>query len=320
MRFQKIFLKKTEKHDIFPSVIGNLKLRQNRKPGTGITSMKIKAITGIIAVAAVVLLLTGCVIDYRAEAADKAREYLLDNMEGLTVLQQNYIRYNNPVILNKKLWDSTVPDVMPDEHIITRHERNKYKNPNMDMMMQCFGWRVPGMNKDILVVGTAQRDFRFWEVNRIVLRSREKEDLAGMKIRSKAMNFAIIALPDLKGKIFHRVRYATPAVHKSLFILDQPKKDFSKDSWMDFLQIVKDREPIQVSAVWIDPATKKRIVVIGLSGDEELNSWYPVRLTELSEEETKTYIGSKYTVFAKDKDDPFSPDYQKEEKSEEDEE
>lgn len=272
--------------------------------------MKIKTIIGLTAVV-MLLFLTGCVTDYRAEAAENARKYLLDNMDGLSVLQQNFIRYNDPIILNTLLWKSTVPEIIGDAHIVTRHERNRYMNPEMDMMMHCFGWRVPGMDKDILVVGTAQRDYRFWEVNRIVLRSRQKEDLAGMRIRSKAMNFAIMGLPDLKGRIFHRVRYTPPAVHKSLFILDQPEKVYTKDSWMDFLKMANEKEPIQISAVWIDPDTKKRIVVVGITNDDELNTWRPLRISELTEKETKTYIGSKYTVYPKDNEDPFSPDYKK---------
>ena len=282
--------------------------------------MKIKEIIGVFAAAMLILFSCGCVTDYRAEAAENAREYLLENMEGLTVLQQNYIRYNKPIILNTVLWNSTVPDAMEDAHIITRHERHVYKAPNRDMMMHCFGWRVPGMDKDILVVGTAQRDFRFWEVNRIVLRNQKKEDLAGMKIRRKAMAFAVLAFPDLKGKILSRIRFAEPDVHKSLFILDPPAKSEKTDSWMDFLKMANQKEPLQISAVWVDPENGNRYVVVGTSEDPKLEQWTPVRATELTEKETRVYIGSKYTVFAEDSEDPFSPDYRKGKKrSEEDE-
>ena len=147
--------------------------------------MKLKQTIGIFAGMLLILFFSGCVTDYRAEAAENAREYLLKNMEGLTVLQQNYVRYNDPVILNTMLWANVVPPAMPDAHIVARHERNVYKDTTRDMMMHCFGWRVPGMDKDIYVVGTAQRDYRFWEADRIILRSRTKEDIAGMTIRKK---------------------------------------------------------------------------------------------------------------------------------------
>ena len=52
-------------------------------------SMKIKTIIGLTAVV-MLLFLTGCVTDYRAEAAENARKYLIDNMDGLSVLQQNF--------------------------------------------------------------------------------------------------------------------------------------------------------------------------------------------------------------------------------------
>ena len=264
--------------------------------------MKIKEIIGVFAAAMLILFFCGCVTDYRAEAAENAREYLLENMEGLTVLQQNYIRYNKPIILNTVLWNSTVPDAMEDAHIITRHERHVYKDPNRDMMMHCFGWRVPGMDKDIYVVGTAQRDYRFWEADRIILRSRTKEDIAGMTIRKKAMLFAISAVPDMKGKLFHRVRYAPPAVHRSLFILDLKTKN---ENWKDYLKQVKVEEPVQISAIWIDPDTNKRFVVTGVTGEANLNDWKPLKMFELTEEETKVYIGSKYTVYPDDSNDPF---------------
>ena len=263
--------------------------------------MKLKQIIGIFAGVLTILFFAGCATDYRAEAAENAREYLLKNMEGLSVLQQNYIRYNDPIILNTTLWNSILPPSIPDAHIIARHERNVYTAPGRDMMMHCFGWRVPGMDRDIYVVGTAQRNFQFWEADRIVLRSREKEDLAGMKLRKKAMYFAFSAYPELKGRIFHRVRYAEPEIHTSLFIQDQQKQK----SWDDFLNQINLKEPIQVSAVWVDPETNNRIIVMGISQDEKLDTWFPLRAYELSEKEAKVYIGSKYTVYPDDDKDPF---------------
>lgn len=295
-----------KKHDIFLCVE---KSKENEE------NMKIKDIIGVFAAAFLILFSSGCATDYRAEAAENAREYLLKNMEGLSVLQQNYIRYNDPIILNSVLWNSIVPSFMPDAHIIARHERNVYKDPRRDMLMQCFGWRVPGMDKDIFVVGTAQRDFRFWEVNRIVLRSRNKENLAGMRIRKKAMLHAITSNPDLKGKIFHKVRYAEPEVHTSMFILDQPKKQQNSDSWMDFLKMNHIQEPLQISAVWDDPATKKKIVIVGISSDEKLEKWMPLKAVELTEKEAKIYLGSKYTVYSDDSEDPFSPEFGKKKKT-----
>ncbi|MBQ9772238.1 MAG: hypothetical protein IJW23_10485 [Lentisphaeria bacterium] len=264
--------------------------------------MKRKQIIGIFAGILTILFFAGCATDFRAEAAEEAREYLLKNMEGLTVLQQNYIRYNDPIILNTTLWNSVVPSPIPDAHIVARHERNVYTDPRRDMMMHCFGWRVPGMDRDIYVVGTAQRNFQFWEADRIVLRSREKADLAGMKLRRKAMSFALSAYPELKGKIFHRVRYAEPEVHTSLFFLDQPS---GYKRWDSFLNQIRQKEPIQVSAVWIDPETNNRIIVMGTSREENLNDWRPLRTYELSEDEAKVYIGSKYTVYPEDEEDPF---------------
>lgn len=267
--------------------------------------MRQRKIAYFVPVLMVLLFLTGCVRDYRAEAADQAAEYLLKNLEGLSVLQQNHIRYNRPIILNTVLWTSMVPAAIPDGHIVARHERNVYRDGNRDMMMQCFGWRVPGMDKDVFVVGTAQKDFRFWEPQRIVLRSREKEDLAGMTIRMPAMKFAIEAYPELEGKIFHKIRYTTPEVYSSGFILDVSPKEETKDSWLDFLKIENEIGPVQVSAVWTDPVSKKKIIIVGISEDEKLKKWIPARAYEMSEKEAKTYLGSKYTVFEDDKDDPF---------------
>ena len=264
--------------------------------------MKLNQITGIFAGVLAILFLSGCITSNREEAAENAREYLLKNAEGLTVLQKNYIRYNDPVILNTTLWENVVPSAMPDAHIVARHERNVYKDPGRDMMIYCFGWRVPGMDKDIYVVGTAQRNYRFWEADRIVLRSRTKEDIAGMKIRKKAMLFAISAAPDMKGKIFHRVRYAPPAVHKTMFILDLKTKN---ENWKDYLNQVKVEEPVQISAIWIDPDTKKHLVVTGVADKANLDDWKPLKMSELTEEETKVYIGSKYTVYPDNTADPF---------------
>ena len=60
-----------------------------------------------------------------------------------------------------------------------------------------------------------------------------------------------------------------------------------------------------MSAVWVDPETNNRIVVMGITGKANLDDWKPVRAYELSEKEAKTYIGSKYTVYPADSEDPF---------------
>ena len=145
--------------------------------------------------------------------------------------------------------------------------------------------------------------------------SRNKENLAGMRIRKKAMLHAITSNPDLKGKIFHKVRYAEPEVHTSMFILDQPKKQQNSDSWMDFLKMNHIQEPLQISAVWDDPATKKKIVIVGISSDEKLENWMPLKAVELTEKEAKIYLGSKYTVYSDDSEDPFSPEFGKKKKT-----
>ena len=265
--------------------------------------MKLKQIIGIFAGVLAILFFAGCATDYRADAAENAKEYLLENMEGLSVLQQNYIRYNDPIILNTVLWKNVVSSAPDYAHIVARHRRNVYSDPRRDMMMHCFGWRVPDMDKDIYVVGTAQRNFQFWEPNRIILRSRDKEDIAGIKIKKKAMLFAISAYPELKGKIYNRVRFAAPDIHTSIFVPDQP---VVQKKWDDFLNQVKQKEAFQVSAVWIDPETNNRIIVMGTAKEENLDDWVPMRAYELSETEAKVYIGSKYTVYPDDSEDPFS--------------
>lgn len=267
--------------------------------------MKLKQIIGIFAGVFAILFFAGCATDYRAEAADDAKEYLLKNMEGLSVLQQNYIRYNDPIILNTTLWKNIIPHAQTYAHIVARHQRHIYSEPSRDMMMHCFGWRVPGMDKDIYVVGTAQRNFQYWEPNRIILRSRDKEDLASTKIRQKAMTFALSAYPDSQNKIYFRIRFAAPEIHTTFFLQKQTVP--VKKKWDHFLKQVHEKEPYQVSAIWIDPETNNRIIVMGTAQKANLDDWYPQRAYELSEKEAKVYIGSKYTVYPEDSEDPFSP-------------
>ena len=268
--------------------------------------MKQNLMTGILTVIAALLFLSGCATDYRLEAAENAKEYLLDNIEGLSSFQRNYIRYNDPVILNKELWRSTVPQAMPDAHIVDRHEKHTYKDPRRDMMMQCFAWRVPGMAEDLMVVGTAQRDFRYWSPDRIVLRNRVKKDIAGIRLQKKAMQFAVTALPELKGDLYQRVRFETPEVYTYLFEITQQRKKKQSEDWLDFLKVSAGKEPVQISAVWKDPVTGKCIAVAGTAEDAGLTTWRPLKAFELQKEDTKVYIGSKYTVIPDDSADPFS--------------
>lgn len=303
-----------EKHDIFPDIPkipekGVQKKRFRTESDETEDLMKKKQFLMISAAAVLMIsLAAGCVTDYRAAAAGEAREYLLKNMEGLSVMQRNYIRYNDPVILNMMLWENVIAPMMPDAHIVTRHEQNTYSDPRRDMMMQCFGWRVPGMEKDVFVVGTAQRDFRFWDPDRIVLRRRISDDIAGYKIQKKAVHFVMMAQPELKGELRNIVRFEPPQVHNSLFLLEKPEKTENSGNWMEFLKRSTGKEPMQISAVWIDPVSKKRIVAVGTANSANLNDWVPVKFSEITEEDAKTFLGTKYTVLPDETEDPF---YQK---------
>ena len=253
-------------------------------------------ISGMLAMFAVLILLCGCVTDYREDAVERSREYLLENMEGLSVLQQNYIRYNDPVIQNQVLFESVIPEFVPDGHLTTRHERNVYKAPNRDQMIRAITWKIPGMDGDVMVLGRSLRDYRFWEIDRIVVRNAAAESSAGEIIQKKAMLYATTLLPELTGRIRLRVRFSVPEVYTSLFLFDDEKAKTGQEDWMDFLKQAARKEPIQVSAVWLDPDTGTRIVVAGVSADESLSGWKPKKVYELQEEDAKIYLGTKYII------------------------
>lgn len=265
--------------------------------------MKMKKRLGSFFSVLAILFLSACSTDYRADAVEQAREYVLDHTEGLTVLQRNHIRYNDPVILNKVVWTSVVPRFTPSGHLVTRYDRNMYVDPTRDMMMQCMAWDVPGMDGQLTVVGYGQRDYRYWSPNRIVIRKEQDFDIAGEKIRKKAMLFALESLPELSGRLLSRVRFAVPEVNKSLFLLDDPVKPESrKGDWMTFLKKAAENEPFQISAVWREPDSNRCVIVAGFATDKNLNTWLPEKIFETTEEEAKASLGSKYTVMSSEDD------------------
>ena len=152
------------------------------------------------------------------------------------------------------------------------------------------------MDGALTVAGTGQRDYRYWSPDRIVIRTEQEADLTGDIIQKKAMIFAMNTFPELSGKIRLRVRFSTPEVYTSLFIIEDqdPKNDAVE--WMDFLKKAAANEPRQISAVWSDPDTGERIVVAGYSGNDSLKTWIPRKAYKLSEKDPKIYLGLKYSI------------------------
>ena len=147
---------------------------------------------------------------YQAEAAERARRYLLENAKELTPEQIYFIKFNDPVLL-------TAP-VLGQEGggFVTQDER-------MSSMQQqiCVTWALPGASHYYLVFGVSDNRMFSWRPLRLIRRDFTgkvmPEDLAILQSRGFAVNslYHSLSVPDL-----NRIRFTFPEIRHTSFELN----------------------------------------------------------------------------------------------------
>ena len=147
---------------------------------------------------------------YQAEAAERARCYLLENAKELTPEQIYFIKFNDPVLL-------TAP-VLGQEGggFVTRDE-------HMSSMQQqiCVTWALPGASHFYLVFGVSDNRMFSWRPLRLIRRDFTgkimPEDLAIRQSRGFAVNslYRSLSVPDL-----NRIRFTFPEIRHTTFELN----------------------------------------------------------------------------------------------------
>lgn len=239
-----------------------------------------------VVIAAFVLLLglTACQTDYRANAAERARAYALKHAKDLSETDRNFIRYNEPVIYSNLLFHSSVPEFEsigggPNRYDSYVAERNS----NLDFMHTAFVWQLPKAGFAVLVDGAGERNQRGWTPEKVIFKKFIAENTAFSAAHIRATQFAANFFPDMKMTDLNQVRFSEPKVAATNFQLEPADKKKEKDiqikKWMDYIRSGEKpkKDPVQISLSWISPVNGKAIVVCGIAPNENLVGWTPKR-------------------------------------------
>ena len=194
-----------------------------------------KAKIGFFLLAA--LALGGCHSDhyYHYEAVKQARKYLLQNVTDLDTEQINFVRFNTPVLLHSKFFDSSRTDV---EHV------------SVEMYQICVAWIIPRKDEVYMVYGASSARMNDWRPVRVLkkpyLKSKAVLPAAAGECRTYAQNnfFSRMSAEEIV-----RLRFTGPYLYSTNFELN-----FNPDGKLDAAAVAaakaKAADRRQYSLVW----------------------------------------------------------------------
>ena len=108
----------------------------------------------IFAIVAALVLLPGCRTDYSKSAVERAREYALNNLKGLSDNHRNFIRYTQPVIYENIVYPRyVIPLDRGAKHVEIDDVRHFPVAPEHDLMHSCVVWNPPDLGARVVVAG-----------------------------------------------------------------------------------------------------------------------------------------------------------------------
>ena len=214
--------------------------------------------TGLL-FACVSIFLVSCQSDdyYREQAVISARKYVLKNAKDLDVLQQEYIRFNKPVIMAE--------DILGDF-------ANKKKSLLCGETSQvCIAWVVPGQKDAFVVFGTSDNRLFNWSPYRLIRKTYQVKEYNRFSAYESAAKYAMNNMLYLSTEQRNRVRFDVPQPVKTKFPLDFNPMGTLKPEDVTALKAL----PLQTSLVWESLTKGKKIVVCGV-GSAEFAGWTPI--------------------------------------------
>ncbi len=215
-----------------------------------------RSVATMMSALAALLLMASCGIDFQTKAVDKARNYALENLKDLNEPQRDFIRYTDPVIMDRVIYRM---------------------RGSTDMMHICMVWQVPGVDGSVVVAGHGERSLLEWSPDRILIEDLKPKDLVIGAATQRAVEFAMTRMLHLSDHERNRVRFTPPEVYASKLDIepDEPKdsgKPLSR--WEAYLKSKEQKtKPVQYSFVWKAQDEASRIVVCGFSPKEGLGGW-----------------------------------------------
>ena len=217
--------------------------------------------------------LAGCEItNHTEDALERARKFALEEARDLTEYQRNIIRYTLPVLQGQMIFRTEPIPLTEYEHIPRNEFHKPLETKHLDYVASCFVWNIPDLGGDVVVYGTGDRNFRFWQPLKVMYRKLAEPDEDYIAARKKAVSFTADNMLYITDTERDRIRFSEAKVWCTTFDLkyledDKPLKQ--KTSWTSYLLKKQggEKEKYQVSLVWQADDPNKFIVFTGLGAD-----------------------------------------------------
>lgn len=241
--------------------------------------MKKKILVLSVCVTLLSLLCSGCRTDYSANAVERAREYALANLHGITSSQRAFVKFTQPEIYENLIFPQYVPPVDEIGHVKKEDYNDFPQAPHMDLMHSCVVWSPPDLGAKIVVVGDGQRNMLHWFPKRVMLKRYIPADpnwtSAVMACKSYAQNNMLYLSTALR----NRIRFSDPAEQvftKFDIVLPHVKAQEGKSDWDLYLMELKGanrKEYSQISLIWNGVNKDECVVFTGLTNTGSLKGW-----------------------------------------------
>ena len=238
------------------------------------------------ALAASLVLLTGCRTDYTKSAVERARSYALDNLKGLTDNQRNFIRYTQPEICENIIYPRyVIPLDAGASHIEIDDVRRFPVAPEHDLMHSCVVWSPPDLGAKVVVAGEGERSMLFWEPYRVIVKRYDPGDTALKSATGKASTFVRNNMQYLSTAELNRVRFDNPeTVYTRLPVDPEDMEPDNLSAWEEYQREKEGRKSAsnytQISLMWPADDPLQCIVVTGFSTSGTFAGW-KLRTAEL---------------------------------------
>ena len=217
--------------------------------------------------------LAGCEItNHTEDALERARKFALDEARDLTEYQRNIIRYSLPVIQGQMIFKTGAIPLTEYEHIPRNEFHKPMETKHLDYVASSFVWKIPDLGGEVVVYGTGDRNFRFWQPLKVMYRKLAEPDTDYIAARRKAAGFTADNMLYITDTERDRIRFAEAKVWCTTFelkYLDEDKPLKQKTAWTSYLLKKQggEKERYQVSLVWQADDPNKFIVFTGLGAD-----------------------------------------------------
>lgn len=184
--------------------------------------------------------LCGCQSDryYQARAAERAREYLLENAPELSPDQEAYVKYNDPVLLVGE----------------------GLKGRERGIMQICVTWDIPGAKNLYMVFGAGRSRMDDWYPNRLIRKNFVSPDKNIGSAISTCRGYAITNFYEVLSKAdLNIVRLSDPEIAETGF---EPRPDSAG----------KVPDTTQISLQW-KISGNRYVVFCGYSPKADLAGW-----------------------------------------------